>query len=496
VIPIGSFPRLYFALISDFPLNDGGLFYSMIRDIQANNLRLPTYASYNAAQIPFAYPPLSFYLAAGLEKAFGWPLLDIIRVFPALVSVITIPVFFQLSRFILKRLNQAVLATFAFATLPTAFDWLVMGGGLARAPGFVFALLALVQALLFFTHEEIKYLLGIILFASLTLLTHPGMAWFAAYSGVVLFLFYGRKFKNVVIGMVVIIGVLLFTSPWWLDVVSRHGLSPFINASRTNLYSWSTLFFPLLFVFTNEPLLDILAVLGFFGILVCLRDRKFNLPLWLVVIIGLQTRGSTTYAIVPFAMLIGVGLDEVILPLLTRSEGENHLRSNSRTRESAEVSFPYHGWVPKTALGYILVVSMISAYLGAPKESLSQAQLESLSWIGENTEKDGSFAIITGKMDSGTDALVEWFPALTGRVSIVTPQGYEWLPGGAFKQLRQSYAGLQACVATNKKCLQGWNKDAFRDVDYVYLAFGTMAADEWNRELDLFTTGDLPEKCD
>ena len=35
------------------------------------------------------------------------------------------------------------MATLAFALIPRSYEWLIMGGGITRAPGMLFALLAL-----------------------------------------------------------------------------------------------------------------------------------------------------------------------------------------------------------------------------------------------------------------------------------------------------------------------------------------------------------------
>jgi hypothetical protein len=51
---VGGFVRLYPAIKTGFPLNDGGLFYQMIRDLQHTGFRLPLLTSYNQLNIPFA----------------------------------------------------------------------------------------------------------------------------------------------------------------------------------------------------------------------------------------------------------------------------------------------------------------------------------------------------------------------------------------------------------------------------------------------------------
>ncbi len=56
---------------STFPtakVNDGGFFFSMTRDLEASNFRIPAFTTYNGGHIPFAYPPLGFYLAAILDR--------------------------------------------------------------------------------------------------------------------------------------------------------------------------------------------------------------------------------------------------------------------------------------------------------------------------------------------------------------------------------------------------------------------------------------------
>src|SRR5438093_1573766 len=70
----------------DFPLVDGGMFYAMVRDIQANGFGFPAFTSYNSLQIPFAYPPLPFYLAAVLSAVTPLGIPEVLRVLPLVAS--------------------------------------------------------------------------------------------------------------------------------------------------------------------------------------------------------------------------------------------------------------------------------------------------------------------------------------------------------------------------------------------------------------------------
>src|SRR5262249_45201035 len=149
---LGAFIRFFIiGTTGDFPLNDGGLFLVMIQDVMQAHFALPAFSSYNAIHMPFVYPPLAFYLGPIVATITHWSLLDIVRFMPAVVNVLTIPAMYLLSRTILNSRNQAIYATFAFAMLPRSFFWLIMGGGLTRSVGFLFAILALQQAYLLYT---------------------------------------------------------------------------------------------------------------------------------------------------------------------------------------------------------------------------------------------------------------------------------------------------------------------------------------------------------
>ena len=75
----GGYVRIYPVVQAGFPLLDGGLFYTMTRDLVDAGLRLPWVTSYNHLNIPFAYPPLPFYLVGVLNILTGLDLLGLIR---------------------------------------------------------------------------------------------------------------------------------------------------------------------------------------------------------------------------------------------------------------------------------------------------------------------------------------------------------------------------------------------------------------------------------
>jgi Dolichyl-phosphate-mannose-protein mannosyltransferase len=169
----GGFVRLYPAMIAGFPINDGGLFVAMIEAIKINGLKLPLYFQYNRLNIPFAYPPLAFFIGALLSNLWHLSPIDIVRWLPGIVSVGTVPAFFYLSNSILNSSYQAGLATLAFAFTPRTFTWAIMGGGLTRSFGLLFLLLSLGYIYRLFKEHDRKYLFAAILFCALVVLSHP-----------------------------------------------------------------------------------------------------------------------------------------------------------------------------------------------------------------------------------------------------------------------------------------------------------------------------------
>ena len=458
----GAWPRLAPALGSNFPIGDGGLFYAMAQDLQASHFALPLVTSYNAGQIPFIYPPLGIYLAAGLSSIFHLSLLDLVRLLPPLISVLCIPAFYALARLILEQKGLALLAAMVFAALPTSFDWLSMGGGITRAPGFFFAILALRQAWLLYHRSRRADLLWTALLSSLAVYSHPAMAWFLLYSVLLFFLFGRPGWSAVRRSLLVAAAVLLFTTPWWLAAAIRFGPGFLWNGlvyGAGTISGW-TFIPPLLFAFTDEPLLDILAVLGLLGVLVALRDRSmFWLPAWFFLVFVFQTRFSAVVATVPFAILAGLGVGRLVLPGLERPLAEGETRSAFRLN-----------WVQVSFLVYFFGVGLFSANAISPKDTVTPEALAAMSWVDQHTPPDSRFVIVAGVGSvPGSYPVPEWFPVLARRSSLSTGQGQEWLQDSSKKLAPANYDFLQTCALQNLSCLDEWSQRTGLHWDYLYL---------------------------
>jgi hypothetical protein len=512
-IGLGILIRVVHVLSADFPLNDGGMFYAMVRDLQHAHYRLPDISSYNSLQLPFAYPPLGFYAAAILDDLTPLRLIDVFRFLPLAVTCLTLVAFFFLAQSLLRSKKTVVASVFAFAIIPSSFLWLIMGGGLTRSFGFLFAILALHQIHLLYTRHEWRYVLTSVLFCGLTVLSHLGTAPFLAFSIVVFFLFHGRHRHGLVASIVVALGTVVITAPWWATIVGRHGWEPFMAARQSGgsildmfsefaqLRSFVVVVLRLTLGYTGEPLFPVLLTLALLGTLASLRSERYLLPVWWLSIFVLEARAAPLFVSLPVAMLAGVGLVDVVLPLVrsTKTPTTSPQAEANPAPDGRDTSRRRHAaiavrWRPLLAMGILLGYSTLAALTPLKKspsalvaegrvlQSLSTDERAAMRWIAEKTPASSRFLVITGngwetfnvwawRVGSGwqDDRLSEWFPVLAKRVSVATVQGSEWLPNEEFDRRSAAYRDAQRCGNWNTSCLDAWSKETGITFTHLYI---------------------------
>lgn len=194
----GAVVRLWEPYNCEVSVNDGGMFYVMVKDLLKANFALPAYISYNSANIPFAYPPLAFYLTAFLSQITGIDPLHFFRWLPALLSILTIPAFYLCARAVLESEILAGVAAISFAMLPRAFNALIMGGGLTRATGDVISLLLLAHLWSVLSGRKERTLPYAGFLSALLLLSHPQRILHTAVIVIIMWLFSREKISSAI----------------------------------------------------------------------------------------------------------------------------------------------------------------------------------------------------------------------------------------------------------------------------------------------------------
>jgi len=466
---LGLVLRIAAPLQASIPLNDGGLFYVMIQDIQQNGYALPAFTNYNYARIPFAYPPLAFYFTGLLADLTRVDLLDLLRILPAIISTLAIPAFYLLAKLITPTRLAAAIATVCFAFMPRDFEWHIMGGGITRSFGLLLALLTMAAAIQLFKTGQSRFIIWTIAWGALLVATHPEAALQTALAVLIFYLFLNRTTKGIINSAIVAIGILVLTSPWWWTVISQHGLGPLLaapGAAKVDaLNPIVRLFLLFRFEFTGEQFVQVLAVMGLIGLTISLAKKDFFLPAWLTLPLLIEPRSAPVYIIIPLAILAGWALTEYIFPLLRKIK-------NPTNSESVHI---LNDKTVRLFLGFLIIYSVMSSYAASStiqKDfTLTETDLDAFQWVEANTLPDSQFLVLTGQHHL-RDAVSEWFPVLAKRRSQATVFGYEWVPDGRFRQRIEEYQRLQACLYRNASCLDDWSRQVNADFSYAYL---------WNR---------------
>jgi hypothetical protein len=106
-----------------------------------------------------------------------------------------------------------------------------------------------------------------------------------------------------------------------------------------------------------------------------------------------------------------------------------------------------------------------------PRIPLGSGDLAAFSAVQERTSPETAAAVITG-VGWGYDDLSEWFPALTGRTSVNTVQGYEWAGSNVWAAKNQLSGNLQNCVnaAAPLSCVESTLTRYHAPVGMLYVA--------------------------
>ncbi len=466
----GGWVRLFIPQAAGFPVNDGGLFYVMLRDLQANGLRLPVYVHYNGLNIPFAYPPLGFYVGAILSDILRIDAIQILQWLPAVVLIAALPAFYGLAKAVLGTSFRAGLATLVYAFTPRAITWQIMGGGLTRSFGQLFLILALTYIYQTFTGYSRKRVALSILFSGLVVLSHPEAALQTAGIALLFWLFRGRSKQGTLSALAIGAGTLVLSAVWWLPAIVRYGAAALLSAGQTGQHNLLALLQPFLLNFVDEPLLSLAAVFALVGVGAELAKRRWLLLAWLFLPFLIEPRSAPTYAMIPLALLAGIGLADVILTGIARlgAGTENPLESR------AGVIFLLFVGV------YMFGQTMIFGSQAAGT-ALRPAAREAFAWIKANTPGDAKFVVLTGNTagELFCDAPVEWFPALTDRVSLTTIQGREWTQGADFGSFATQAQAVSACMLDSSvDCVEAQTaKLENQPVSYNYLYIQKKAPD-------------------
>ena len=310
----------------------------------------------------------------------------------------------------------ALIAVLAYGLSLPAYFGLIAGGGVTRAPGLLFVLLALWAV----ARNRVGYA-G--LFGGLTLLTHPIAAFYGLLSAVALWLTHGASPRMLLAPLIAVAIACI----WFVPMIAIHGTDPFLGGAASRDLDLPHNLVILLASILNPP--NLAFTIGLIGVGVAFIRRRWDLLAWgAAIFLGVAVLDR--WLVLPFAVLAGLAVDAAL----------------ERPRAKMSVAL----------VSVAAVAAVTGVTLTGPPDTMTSGERAIMHWARSETPPDATFALIGYSTDKG---MVEWFPAISERRNLTTWQGTEWLRGGL--RLPEAKA-IAACTAL----------DCLPDADYFVLRPG------------------------
>ncbi|XVH33367.1 glycosyltransferase family 39 protein (plasmid) [Haloferacaceae archaeon DSL9] len=444
-------------LTHPYPAYATALFLHMAEILVENGYSRPeTVPLYTADGLPFAYPPLMFYVMAFLIDI-GIDPLQLSRLLPGVLYICALIPYFYLAREFLS-VREAGFATVAFAVTPQLFRWHITGGGTVRAAGLLLTIAGLYVGVRLFRTGNWRLVLPGMLLYGLTMLTHPVFTAYFGISYLVFFIAFSRSPRGLVHGILVAVGGTIIGAPWWYYVSNTYGSETILNASTTHgglgiggmdLAAAEEL------IFGSGDQWVILTLISLVGAIYLLSRRRYAILAWFVAtaVVIPQPR----FRFIPGMMLISVLVAGEIVPKAVAAVSRDERPDGAFLAVFAVliVSMTWFGGYSVTTDPLDEERSMMPAYV-------DDDDIAAMNWVANETPEDAQFVVIADQ--------AEWFPYVADRTNLFGPWGVEWAPAETYEHHRTTHGQLANC--NDAACVSGILDANDVEADYVYVPKG------------------------
>ncbi|WP_435157699.1 ArnT family glycosyltransferase [Haladaptatus sp. DFWS20] len=451
----------YFYVSShSYPSFGAGLYFHIAEHISESGYALPeTIPGYTAEGVPFAYPPLMFYVSAIILDVTGLSPFTVAQYLPGLVSIAYLVPLYFFARDLFGSRPQASLATLIVAVSPPVLQWHISAGGIVRAPALLFSLIGIYAGLHLFRDGDTKWLIPALITFTLTILTHPMYTIFFVLTYLLLYLRFDRSFEGLLRGLFVGLGGVLLTTPWWSSVLVAHGSTVFTAAAGTHGGIGNAL--PMLERLigrqvNDSPLLVLWHIIAIAGCFWLLLKREYFLPVWLFLTV--VTIEEARFVFLIAALVSSRFLFRGVVPRL-------HKASVVTFGREEIVTFSVVLLVTVSLSGGALYATGgLNAHAGSPSlpQFVNDGDVEAMEWTERNTSPSARFVVLG-------DA-AEWFPQQTDRTMLVGPWGVEWKGHQQYREQLREFRRLSRCHSSN--CLTVRLMQFGVHPEYVYIPKG------------------------
>ena len=401
------------AIRFDYPLGYSGLYTLMSEELVNNNFKLPNFVPYyGPGGIPFAYPPLGFYIMGFFVGILKVPSMVFLRFMPAFYYMIATLLFFIVIKKLTKSTLAGIITSVIVAYSSVNYEVQSTSGGIVRGLALVFLLLGL-----FFYFNNSKKLIWksllVSVFFALTLLTHLGYGFILAL--IFIALTFSKPFSIRVWLTLLIIGTftIVLSAPWWITMISRYGFNVFTNAFSSHgngylmqiisgekpLLPWLKISFG---TFNQNALFGGIALIGIFYMFF---TGSFG-PLFVFFLLMLFSEENGRYLIMLGAAGIGVFIAKI----------------NSLRLMSSSKLIPLRRIVLIIFFIVILICPEAEKILEL-KPQISEEVFTLAEYLQPIKEKDSTYFLLDNIDGQGE----EWFPYILSMTPFVGGWGGEWV---------------------------------------------------------------------
>jgi len=424
---------LYLKNHPDIPAEPGGFYLESARQLAQNRFLIPAYVEgFGLHGIPFAYPPLAFYVLAVLGLLLGGILKAALFIPGILLLFQAILMYFFMKEWIGSK-QASLWAALVLLLMPQIFSRTIFADGITTGLAGIFLLLSWIVVIKPIGKSNIlpKSVLGGV-FVGLSILSHPAIGLFCSVSYAILYL-YQNGFNIKALKYLVLIGLTsaFVILPWLISVISIHGFDPLLAGLKDSKSSLG------LFGNTNDLIAYLRNTFNYiyikhigdskanlisflvFPVLLAIINNIIKGPriLFLLLVAGIVTmRGHPSVTMFVLAASIGIFYDCFLSQVFVQKKIQT---SEVETRKQLII-----GNLQILAFYSIhLVVLIILCFDYISSSPFNTGEQETFNWIRVNTQQDSTF--ITEIND---EALVYF-----GQRTILLPTlGAEWVPDSKF----------------------------------------------------------------
>lgn len=430
-----------------YPAYGAGLYVQIATEISAHGYGLPAWIpGYSADGVPFAYPPLQFYLLAALLDLGADPVV-LARLLPVVGFLALLVPVYLLGRDYTNSRPAGAAAGVVVAVNPQLVQWHLSAGGVVRAFALLYALSAIYAGYrVFETGSRRALVVGTVTFGA-TVLSHPTYALFVVVSYLLLWMLRDRSKTGFIAGAIVGVGGIIIASPWLVWVLTTHGADVFVAAGGTHGGIGGGI--PTILDGASFTLLPLAGAVYLY-----VARRDVFLLVWTVATELLFAQPRFVF-LVGALVVAAVGVDIARRVELLDQNGSNPVDKKAALAAACLV-------VGTAVGGAYLAHEMTLTTDPSTPQFLDSEDLDAMTWVADETPSDATFVVVG-------DA-AEWLPALTDRTLLVGPWGVEWRESGLYDQQLTAYESVSRCQSAT--CVESVTESVSASPEYVYVPKG------------------------